>query len=236
MELIIFSDSLSSLQALAATEVKNSVVKETHDLLNDLGKRTKLDLRWIKAHNNYRGNEIADEEAKLGTTKPVLTNLPLPKSEVKNIIHAHTLKLWQERWKNLIKSSTLEYLMPTLQLELSAHIMKLSRHDMSLAVQYLSGHNFLLHHEKKMKSGEARRQFLNSRCRLCNREEETTQHMLFTCDALAMKRASTLGSHFIDPNKDQLQIQDVIAFIKLADLTNHPIPEGHLTNLNPPTI
>ena len=33
MELIIFSDSLSSLQALVSTEIKNSVVKETHDLL-----------------------------------------------------------------------------------------------------------------------------------------------------------------------------------------------------------
>ena len=66
IELIIFSDSLSSLQALESTEIKNSVVKETHELLNELGARTKLQLKWIKAHNNYKGNEIADQEAKLG--------------------------------------------------------------------------------------------------------------------------------------------------------------------------
>ena len=29
---------------------------------------------------------------------------------------------------------------------------------------------------------------------------------------------------------------NIIEFIKSADLTNHPIPEGHLINLNPPTI
>ena len=45
IELIIFSDSLSSLQALASTEIKNSIVKETHELLNNLGSRTELELQ-----------------------------------------------------------------------------------------------------------------------------------------------------------------------------------------------
>ena len=87
-----------------------------------------------------------------------------------------------------------------------------------------------------MASGEARKKFLNSKCRLCNREKESTEHMLFSCYALAVKRADTLGNYFLDPNKDQLNLNAVISFIKSADLMNHPIPEGHLTNLNPPTI
>ena len=107
---------------------------------------------------------------------------------------------------------------------------------MSIAIQYLSGHNFLLHHEKKMTNGEARKNFLNSKCRLCNREEETTEHMIFKCDALAVKRADTLGAYFIDHTKDRLNLQDIISFIKSADLTNYPIPDGHLTNLNPPPL
>ena len=38
IELIIFSNSLSSLQALALTEIKKtSAIKKTHDLLNNLG-------------------------------------------------------------------------------------------------------------------------------------------------------------------------------------------------------
>ena len=61
MELIIFSDSLSSLQALASTEIKNKVVRDTHDMLNDLGYN--VELCWIKAHNDYKGNEIANQEA-----------------------------------------------------------------------------------------------------------------------------------------------------------------------------
>ena len=135
-----------------------------------------------------------------------------------------------------MKSSTIECLMPSLETELPKQIMKLSRHDMSIAIQYLSGHNFLLHHEKTITRGEDRKKFLNSKCRLCNREEETTQHMIFHCDALAVKRADTLGKYFLDPKKDKLDIHNVIGFIKSADLTSHPIPEGHLTNLNPPSI
>ena len=60
--------------------------------------------------------------------------------------------------------------------------------------------------------------------------------MLFECDALAVKRAETLGMYFVDPAKDSLVITEVIEFIKTADLTNRIIPEGHLTNLNPPLI
>ena len=71
--------------------------------------------------------------------------------------------------------------------------MKLRRHDISIAILYLSGHNFLLHHEKR---GEDRMKFLNSKCRLCNREEGTTQHMIFHCDAIAVKKADTLGKYF----------------------------------------
>ena len=235
-ELIIFSDSLSSLQALASTEIKNSIVKETHDMLNEIGRYRQLELHWIKAHNNYRGNEIADQEAKLGTRKPVEIQLPIPKREIRNIIEANTKKIWQSKWKTQLKSKTMERLMPELDLSLASQIMKLSRNDMSIAVQYLTGHNFLLHHEKKMVKGEDRKLFLNSKCRLCNREEETTEHMIFRCDALAMKRAATLGTYFLDPDKDQLNLHDVVEFIKTADLENHPIPEGHLTNLNPTLI
>ena len=130
----------------------------------------------------------------------------------------------------------MQTMVPELCPELAGQLIKLSRNDIGIAVQYLTGHNFLLHHEKKMKSGTARLNFLNSRCRLCNRQEETTQHMIFECDALAVKRADTLGNYFIDPDRDQLNIHEVMLFLKSADLVNKSIPEGHLTNLNPPPI
>ena len=236
MELIIFSDSLSSIQALSKTEINNKIVLDTLEALNALGKRTRLMLKWIKAHNNYKGNEIADTQAKLGATKPAQVRVPIPKSEINNVIKSNTMKIWSNRYANQFKSSTMEILVPSLEPYLSAQLMKLSRLDLSIAVQYLTGHNFLLHHEKKMKTGNDRANFLNAKCRLCNREEETTQHMIFGCDALAKSRADTLGKYFIDPRIDKLDIHDVIKFIKAVDLPSKSIPEGHLTDLNPPTL
>ena len=55
--------------------------------------------------------------------------------------------------------------------------MKLFRYDMS----------------KRIASVEDRKIFVNSRCWLCNREKESPEHMIFNCDALAVKRADTLG-------------------------------------------
>ena len=102
---------------------------------------------WCKnrhtAHNNYKGNEIADQEAKMGTTKPITSQLPIPKSEISNIIRANTAQLWKERWAKQLKSKTMEYLLPDIETKLPNQIMKLCGYDMSIAIQYLSGHNFL---------------------------------------------------------------------------------------------
>ena len=129
--------------------------------------------------------------------------------------------------------------MPTLNTNLPnqiRQIMKLCRFDMSIAIQNLSGHNFLLHHEKNMTLGENRKHFLNWRRRLCNREEESSKHVIFNCNAHAVKRADMLGKYFLNPKKDKLDLQKVLELIKSAVLTDHPTPEGHLTNLNPPTM
>ena len=121
-----------------------------------------------------------------------------------------------------MKSSTIEYLMPSLETELPKQMMKLSRHDMSIAIQYLSGHNFLLHHEKTITRGEDRTKFLNSKCRLCNREEETTQHMIFHCDALAVKRADTLGKYFL--NQKRINLTYTISLNSSSQPTSRAIP------------
>ena len=79
----------------------------------------------------------------MGTTKPITSQLPIPKSEISNIIRANTAQLWKERWAKQLKSKTMEYLLPDIETKLPNQIMKLCGYDMSIAIQYLSGHNFL---------------------------------------------------------------------------------------------
>ena len=66
------------------------------------------------------------------------------------------------------KSKTMEIIVPELDRNLFNQLMKLTRNDQHIAV--LTGHNFLLHHEKNMQTGDAHKNFLNFRCRISNRD------------------------------------------------------------------
>ena len=61
----IFSDSMSSLQALDSIKKTSKTVRDAAIELNKLATVTKrLTLCWIKAHVGHQGNEIADKLAK----------------------------------------------------------------------------------------------------------------------------------------------------------------------------
>ena len=61
---IIWTDSLSAVEALKAPIINHPLVKEVHDLLVKVGALIPLNLRWIRGHNNSTGNEYADFLAK----------------------------------------------------------------------------------------------------------------------------------------------------------------------------
>ena len=63
----IFCDSQSALAALANSKVTSKTVDKCIDNLNQLSLQTEVELKWVKAHVNIPGNEIADKQAKLGT-------------------------------------------------------------------------------------------------------------------------------------------------------------------------
>jgi len=81
---IIFSDSLSSLEAIGLSGfkleidiVQNIIQDYTH--LANCGK--KIILCWIPSHVNIRGNERADTTAKSALSLPI-TNMKLPAREL----------------------------------------------------------------------------------------------------------------------------------------------------------
>lgn len=60
-----FSDSQAALLSLKSWKIKSKLVLETINLFNLLSRSClRLELVWIKAHNNYKGNERADELAR----------------------------------------------------------------------------------------------------------------------------------------------------------------------------
>ena len=55
----IFTDSQAALQALAKVQINSSVVKNCILELNKLGASTSVEIKWIKAHFGFTGNEMA---------------------------------------------------------------------------------------------------------------------------------------------------------------------------------
>jgi len=86
---ILFSDSMSSLQALASKGIVHFIILDLDIFIhynNLLSKNHRLILCWIPNHTGIKGNSRADQEAKLAlscTVKP----LPMPVSDFKPYIN-----------------------------------------------------------------------------------------------------------------------------------------------------
>ena len=96
--IIIWSDSLSSIQAISSLSTRSRTARDCYDSLNALGSTNTLEIRWIAAHIGLWGNEKADELAKLGTTSESTLNCPIPQSHIKRLIDDKVNRLNQESW------------------------------------------------------------------------------------------------------------------------------------------
>ena len=81
-DFIIFSDSMSSLQALSGFKLEIDLVQKIikdYSHLSNIGET--IMLCWIPSHVNIRGNEMADVAAKSALSLPI-TSMRLPSSEL----------------------------------------------------------------------------------------------------------------------------------------------------------
>jgi len=96
---IIFSDSVSSLEAISGFKLKIDIVQNiikdyTH--LANTGKA--IILCWIPNHVNIRGNERADTAAKSALSLPI-TNMTLPARELIPCASKFCFDEWQDTWE-----------------------------------------------------------------------------------------------------------------------------------------
>ena len=54
-------DSQAAILALGGTDCKSALVRDTHLLLNELGRHKMVSIYWTKAHCGNVGNERADQ-------------------------------------------------------------------------------------------------------------------------------------------------------------------------------
>ena len=181
----LFSDSRAALQAINAYNVKSTVVQEAVDQLNLLGTTTeRITLNWIKAHNNHNGNEYADIMANMAANctqehvhVPISYNLF--KAHIKTAIYAEWIDQWQHD-PNKYKHTRIFF--PRMEPKYSKQILKLTRTNLKLLVEIITGHNNFRTFSNKIKP------LTNTQCSFCNTEPETVLHLMTECTQFSTER------------------------------------------------
>lgn len=101
----IFSDSLSSLQAIHNPLNKNPIVHAVKEHLSILKQKLTIKLHHIKSHNNNIGNELADHYANEARHSGEPINLPKQKNYVKKELERAALLRWNGDWGDMGQSS-----------------------------------------------------------------------------------------------------------------------------------
>ena len=96
----MFSDSMSSLQALDSAKITSKTVLKTKRSLNRLASVVKsVRVNWIKAHVGHEGNERADHLAKEASTMIHLSEVPRAATINKQLIKQKFYDLWTKSWE-----------------------------------------------------------------------------------------------------------------------------------------
>ena len=175
LDIVIFTDSLSTLKALENLEVSNhagldclaltiSKLLTSYDI--------QLTLQWIPGHCGLQGNERADRLARDGAGKEQPEN-PSSYNTVRQILRNNSRDEWLKRWRDGETGRVVFREMKEPNPKDS--INSLTRKDQSAIFQLRTGHsklNFSLNRFDPCHPPH---------CRSCTHPYETTEHVLFEC-------------------------------------------------------
>ena len=95
---MIFSDSLSALQALGKLKTDHPLLIQIQELLHNINADQKeVIFMWVPGHVGIRENEAADGAAKEALDKKPTTDL-MPFSDLKPLTAKHIYQIWQKEW------------------------------------------------------------------------------------------------------------------------------------------
>src|SRR5207253_3412195 len=99
---VIFTDSMSAMQALSAFDPRNPMVQEIQRRLLPLYSAGKeVVLCWVPGHIGIDGNERADRAAKEALRAANVRDLPTLDSDLRPLFKSKLQALWQDSWIQL---------------------------------------------------------------------------------------------------------------------------------------
>lgn len=191
----IASDSRAALLALNNCKVVSGVILQCYRTLQLAARNNVLQLVWVKGHAGLYGNEQADALARQGSEEPFWGPEPAVAPSLTllyTIIAQETHNRHCDRWVNMDTCHHARMAIATPSRRMAKFCAGLSRKKLRLLVGILSGHCRLNKHMYRMGL------VADPTCRGCNLEDETAEHILCECPALAQIRGSMLGDFWPD--------------------------------------
>ena len=211
--LYILSDSQAALKSLKRPVQTSKIVLECREELQELARYNKLTLMWVPGHRGVEGNEKADELARKGSATPFIGPEPfcaLPSNALLEPVKAWESRRLSHHWISVKGLKQAKRLISPFSY---GDILKYSKMDLRMLTGLLTGHCGLRYHMNKLGLSN------EPTCRLCLEEDETSEHILYQCEAIARLRMRFLGGSFFCPQEfQQVQIGDILRFIKNLDI------------------
>ncbi|XP_035212703.1 uncharacterized protein LOC118186687 [Stegodyphus dumicola] len=93
---VIYTDSMSSLQAIHGCRSRHSIVRDIQKLLISIDASLRPQLQWVPAYTGIKGNEAADMIAKAAANEPHVSSIgvPHPNSYLKTTLKCELMKQW----------------------------------------------------------------------------------------------------------------------------------------------
>ena len=178
---VIFSDSMSVLQAIESQESKNPLVNRVLQACQKILSNGKfITFCWLPSHRDIRGNEDADRAAKDALSKAQPEKFELPCTDVFMKIQPFISSLWQERWDKEV-GNKLHAIMP--QIDEKYYSGCTNRKDEVIINRLWIGHTRLTHSFRMENRSHP------PLCDQCGGDHElTVKHILIECNFLNIIR------------------------------------------------
>ncbi|XP_072161372.1 retrovirus-related Pol polyprotein from type-1 retrotransposable element R1 [Bemisia tabaci] len=191
-----FSDSQATLKAVSNFKVNSKLTMEGIQRLTRLANDNHVTLVWVRGHTGVRGNETADRLAKEASEENYIGPEPvfgLTKKGFRTTVRDWVMEEANKEWQNAEGMRHSKQMLEGYSRKMTANLLHRSREQLGILSGLLTGHNLLRKHMHRMGIFKD-----EPKCRLCEVEEETAEHIIFDCEALEKKRQDIRGDNSWD--------------------------------------